>query len=60
MFTKGVHSLKPESCRTVPDPEKSRLSLPAGQSELSQKIFGSGEHRKKMMSRIFLVFNIEN
>jgi hypothetical protein len=60
MFTKGVHSLKLESCGTVSDPEKSRMSLPAGQLELREKIFGTEEHRKKIMSRIFLVFNIKN
>ena len=48
-----------EYCGTVPNPEKSRLSRPAGQSGLSRKFFGtgqtgSGQYRKKPMSRIFL------
>jgi hypothetical protein len=32
-----------ESCGTVPNPEKSRLSRPAGQTGLSRKLFGTGQ-----------------
>jgi hypothetical protein len=32
-----------ESCGTVPNPEKSRLSRPVGHTELSRKFFGTGQ-----------------
>ena len=32
-----------ESCGTVPNPEKSRLSRPVGQTGLSRKLFGTGQ-----------------
>ena len=32
-----------EHCGTVPNPEKSRLSCPAGQTGLSRKFFGTGQ-----------------
>jgi hypothetical protein len=35
--------LKVESCGTVPNPEKSRLSRPVGQTGLSRKFFGTGQ-----------------
>jgi hypothetical protein len=39
----GIYMSRLETCGTVPNPEKSRLSRPAGQTGLSRKVFGTGQ-----------------
>ena len=60
-----ILQFKVESCGTVPNPEKSRLSRGTGQTGLSRKFFGAGQKgfrtiQKKSMSRIlkFLYRNV--